>query len=684
MTTLALNTYAQCLTGLIVPSLTNRKHFDLAKLQELADNIKARQVDQPIIIRALPGHRMAETFDWHTGSYLCKSAPKPIYEIVAGERRWRACALAGLTHIPVILREYTDAQAIEVQMVENIWRETLTGLEEGEGFEQWLKQPGITTDYIAEKSGKSTRYVQTRLQLLKLQPETKTAIRSGQIEVSQALLLATVHDPKLQLKALEFAKTTPSGGTKPSVRELAVWLRANVMLDLARAPFQITAANLVPLAGSCKSCPKRTGADPDMFSYVDGADICTDPPCYKLKCEAHLAELQHQADKRGMRLIYGPEAKTICYEKSSTLKGYSALSQVRNDLAAPYSGKRLDQLLSPSPAAPIAGAVLIENPFTRELIPAIPTKEAEAALVAKGLVKVMHAAEPKIEADKAKAKRDVEADIAKLEANTAARIQETYEDMLDAAVLQAVKNMPDQDAPHLISADFLRAYVGSELRLSVGRILLEKLELTGATTDTLTDAQFFKFAVLLMAHGEQAAADQLAADISIDRGALKHKATAEIKAKVAAEIAALKPTAKTPSPKSPLAQPCATPVADAEKSKPKTAKPKAQAKPKLSAKDAQLGIADALQGIEAPPADGAVPVSTAATKFTKGQQVKVGTLREGHEIYRDKYSGKPGIVKAIHANSNHEDLYEVTFKGRTGGVADFTSDELEAVEAVAA
>lgn len=85
MTTLTINTYGQCLCALIVASLTNRKHFDPIRLQELADNIKARQVDQPIIIRMLPGHRMAETFDAHTGAYVGTSAPKPIYEIVAGE-----------------------------------------------------------------------------------------------------------------------------------------------------------------------------------------------------------------------------------------------------------------------------------------------------------------------------------------------------------------------------------------------------------------------------------------------------------------------------------------------------------------------------------------------------------------------------------------------------------------------
>ena len=644
-----------------------RKQFEPIALQELADSIAQSGIHQALLVRPLPGDRLADTY------YVPKGQPKPTHEIVAGHRRYRAAALAGLKELPCMIRHMTDLEVIEAQLVENLQRADLTAIDEAQGFDDWLQLTGHSTADLAAKVGKSKSYVQHRVQLLKLQPETKQALQAGQIDVSRALMLAPIPDAKLQLKALAYAANKGDGGngTVPSVRELGIWLRQNVMLPLDRAPFQITDANLVPLAGSCKSCPKRTGAAPDIFSHVDGADICTDPPCYNNKAAEHIANLEFEAKRKGMRLVHGSEAKAICYEKSSTLNGYSPLSQVRNDLAAPYTGKRLDHLLSPSPAVPIAGAVLIENPYTRELIPAIPTAAAEAALIAKGLVKVMDQAAPQIKADKVKSKKDVEADIARLQADAAERVTERYDELRMAAVLADIKTVPDTLASRLMSPGLLRAHFGYELKYAAGAEALLSLDLPeDATADELTDAQIYKVAAVYMALDNDTASDQLAIHIGVDRSMLKHQAAAEVKAEVAAEIAALKATQKPPTPKSPLAQPPATPAADA---KPKTPK----AKGKLNAEDAQLGIAEAMQGIEAPPADGAVPVLKAVTGFSKGQQVKVTTVSTKGDVWRQKYEGKTGKVDG----KTGEGWYVVTFKGRTGGVAGFTADELEAVAA---
>lgn len=675
MTTLTPNTYTQCPVELVVKSLTNRKHFDPEALQALSDNIKARGIDQPIIVRALPGARLAETFGpWPA------SQPKPAYEIVSGERRYRAAVMAGLAQVPVIMRQYTDLEAIEAQLVENIQRESLSELDEAEGFEVWLQQPGITIDVVADKISKSRRYVFSRLQLLKLQPETKQALRTNHIDVSRALLLAPVHDPKLQIKALEYA-TTASDGTVPSVRLLQVWLQQNVMLALDRAPFPIMLASLVPAAGACKpDCPKRTSASPDIFEYVVSADTCTDLLCWKAKETAHTAALQAKADKLGMRLVHGKEAKGICYEKSSTLRGYSPLSQVRNDLASGTQGQRLDALLGHSAAIPLPNAVLIENPFTRELITAVPTEEAEAALLASGLVKVMESAAPDIKADRAKSKKDFEADVAALESKVNDLIKLRYVALSRAAVVTSIMGVSEMAAHALLTPELLRAFVRAEISLGIAHDALKNSALAAVKdTDELTDAQVCQAVALIMTFGGGECQQTYAVEHGIDTRAITKQATIQIKAEVAAQIAALKPQ-KTPPPKSPLAQPSATPVADAENQKLKP-KGKAQAKAKLSAKDAQLGIAEAMQGIEAPPADGAGAVPPAAGQFTKGQQVVVKAVSTQRALWRQKYEGMTGTVKTLNfdcaLNMNLES-YEVTFKGRTGGVADFTADELEA------
>lgn len=659
--------------GQLVESKTNaRKRFNAQTLAELADSIKTIGILQAPLVRPLPGHRVADT---------AGMAIKPTHEIVAGHRRYRAAVMAGLQVIGVNVRSITDAEMYKAQSVENLHREGLSELDEGEGYADWMEATGIKAEGIAKEIERSVRYVYDRLRLCKLQPETKAALQDGIIDVSRALLLAPIPDAKLQLKALAFAtnKVDEARGVHspaPSVRELSIWLRQNVMLDLARAPFQITAANLVPLAGSCKSCPKRTGADPDMFSHVDGADICTDPPCYNHKAAAHIAQLQHQADKRGLRLVHGAEAKAACYQNSSTLNGYSPLSQVRNDLASGLQGQRLDALLGHSAAIPLPNAVLIENPFTKELIAAIPTAEAEAALLAKGLVKQL--AEPGIKADKAKSKKEFEADIKTLESRVGILTQARFDNLSRAAVVQSIFGAHESANPTLLSSEVLRAFVKQQVEEFDGETALSDSGLlTRGDTDDFTELEVLQATALIMTHSNSECLQAYAVEHKLNTRDIMKQASNQVQAEVAAQIAALKPQ-KPPAPKSPLAQPPATPLAYAHAdvdAKPKTAKPKTKAK--LSAEDAQLGIAEAMQGIEAPPADVAVPVLKTVGKLMMGSKVKVVKLNPGIELWREKYLGRTGTITTYNSHGPRT----VSFKGRTGGVADFTADELEAVAA---
>jgi len=141
------NQFANIPLASIAPSLTNpRKNFNPAKLAELSESIKASGVHQPILVRPLPGSRVADTFDIHMSGGGLKE--RPAYEIVAGERRYRACQQVGLADIPVLVRDMTDGQVLECQIVENLQRDDLTALEEAEGFES-LQATGATVDGIA-------------------------------------------------------------------------------------------------------------------------------------------------------------------------------------------------------------------------------------------------------------------------------------------------------------------------------------------------------------------------------------------------------------------------------------------------------------------------------------------------------------------------------------------------------
>lgn len=293
---------------LIVPSLTNpRKSFDPAKLAELAASIAASGMHQPVLVRPLPESRLQDTFrDRRPGQ------PLPTHELVAGERRLRACKIAGVPELPCMVKHLTDNQVLEVQIVENLQRDDLSELEEAEGYATLVAATGIAKEDIGERIGRSRTYVYGRLKLLDLCPPAREALREGKIDASRALLIARIPNDKLQIKALkEFCAKDFAGDTRMGHRAALVWIKQNVMLKLADARFDIDSVDLVPEAGSCATCPKRTGHDPDLFSDVDAPDLCTDTTCFNGKQTAHTAVITAKARARGMEVIEGKEAQEL-------------------------------------------------------------------------------------------------------------------------------------------------------------------------------------------------------------------------------------------------------------------------------------------------------------------------------------------------------------------------------------
>ena len=156
-----------------------RKDMDPEKLQELADSINVQGIIQPIVVRNL-------------------SADK--YEIIAGERRWRAAQLAGLQNIPVVIKEIDDRAAMAIALIENIQREDLNPLEESEALKRLLDEFGMTHQQIAEAVGKSRTTVTNLLRLIDLQPEVKKLLLTKQLEMGHARALLAL-EGKQQIAA---------------------------------------------------------------------------------------------------------------------------------------------------------------------------------------------------------------------------------------------------------------------------------------------------------------------------------------------------------------------------------------------------------------------------------------------------------------------------------------------------
>lgn len=359
-------------TGSITPSRTNpRKTFDAGKLQELADSIKASGVHQPVLVRPLPASRMEDTFlDRRAGM------PLPSWELIAGERRLRACRLAGVDEIPAMIKHLTDAQVLECQIVENLQRDDLAPLEEAEGYQALIDATRLNKDEIGGRIGRSRTYVYGRLKLLDLCQEARTAMREGKIDASKGLLIARIPNEKLQIKALEHLVKTNWQGDPISQREAMQWIRQNVMLKLADARFNIKSVDLVPVAGSCESCEKRTGANPDLFSDIDAPDLCTDTACFAAKGDAHIQAIAERARAKGMEVIEGKEAQELKPQRWSQIEGFVPLDKV---VANDDDGqKTLRGLLT---KADMKGAVsLFVDPHGGEPEEVVPLAVAEKAM----------------------------------------------------------------------------------------------------------------------------------------------------------------------------------------------------------------------------------------------------------------------------------------------------------------
>jgi ParB family transcriptional regulator, chromosome partitioning protein len=272
--------YRNVSLALLNESKTNpRRTFEETALKELAESIRSQGVLSPLLVRPLTENG---------------------FEIVAGARRYRAAQMAEVPTVPVRIVNLSDAAALEAQLVENLIRSEIHPMEEAQGFRALLdlEEPKYSIEQIAAKVGKSAVFVASRLKLTDLAPAAVDAFYADEIGVGHAILLAKLPADQQEpaLKAC-FKEVYNNGASKPArillpVRNLQFWIDSNILLVLKDAPFNKGDAELVPAAGSCADCPKRTGHNKLLFGDDLGrqGDRCTDPGCYAAKVSAHVAK----------------------------------------------------------------------------------------------------------------------------------------------------------------------------------------------------------------------------------------------------------------------------------------------------------------------------------------------------------------------------------------------------------
>lgn len=188
-----------------------RRNFDEKALAELADSISQHGVLQPLLVRPLL-----------SGGY----------QIVAGERRWRASRMAGLTEVPVVIRELTDSQTMQLALIENLQREDLSPVEEANGYKQLIDSYALTQEDVARAVGKSRPAVANALRLLNLPQEILSLVHAGRISAGHARTLLSFKSEKEMDKAARLVSTQDI-----SVRELErLAKRANKLLESGTAP----------------------------------------------------------------------------------------------------------------------------------------------------------------------------------------------------------------------------------------------------------------------------------------------------------------------------------------------------------------------------------------------------------------------------------------------------------------
>lgn len=202
-----------------------RKEFDPVKLEELAASIRQHGVVQPIVVRSV-GNR---------------------YEIVAGERRWRACQMAGLERIPALVREFTEAETMEIALIENLQRADLNPLEEAEAYQVLIREFSLTQEELARRLGRSRPQISNTLRLLQLGSVARAEVQAGRLSMGHAKVLLGIESEEIQTRV---ARESVSKGL--SVRDLEGLVKRSLESKSGPAEGQVLPPDLREVEGGLR------------------------------------------------------------------------------------------------------------------------------------------------------------------------------------------------------------------------------------------------------------------------------------------------------------------------------------------------------------------------------------------------------------------------------------------------
>ena len=161
----------------IVPGpMQPRTHFDEASLESLADSIRTHGIVQPLLVRRRDGG----------------------YQLIAGERRWRAAKLAGISRVPVVIKEVPDDNLLEIALIENIQRENLNPIEEAQAYKKLIETVGLTQESLASRVGRDRSYITNHLRLLRLPDDVQQLVKEGRLSTGHARTLLAIDQVDLQ------------------------------------------------------------------------------------------------------------------------------------------------------------------------------------------------------------------------------------------------------------------------------------------------------------------------------------------------------------------------------------------------------------------------------------------------------------------------------------------------------
>lgn len=269
-----------------------RQSFE--NIKDLADSMASVGLLQPITLRAIG---------------------KASYEIVAGERRWRAAKLLKWETIPAIVREISDEEMLEIQIIENLQREDVSPLDEAHAFKTLLDKESL--DWLSSKIHKPKKYILDRLKLNDLVPEAAELVQSGILPLGHAVVISKLSfaDQKACLDLCirkqhdgyndETDESIYVTSCVKTLEELKRHISGTIMLDFYKSPFDKNDETLYPDAGSCASCPKRTCNSNLLFQDITSDDKCTDASCFQEKIKLHVEREKAKAKEAHGTVLAG-------------------------------------------------------------------------------------------------------------------------------------------------------------------------------------------------------------------------------------------------------------------------------------------------------------------------------------------------------------------------------------------